>query len=82
MYVQIDSCTFGFCTKHVQIILLENCINYVQKSNPLVDVEKESVNSRENNNPETKKRLSDQLRAERESFKAIFDRRRLRIEDE
>ncbi|KAF3333482.1 YLP motif-containing protein 1 [Carex littledalei] len=55
---------------------------YNLKSNPLVDVEKESVNSRGNNNPETKKRLSDQLRAERESFKAIFDRRRLRIEDE
>ncbi|KAJ4789161.1 P-loop containing nucleoside triphosphate hydrolases superfamily protein [Rhynchospora pubera] len=55
---------------------------YNLKSNPLIDEEKESLNSRGKINPETKKLLSEQLRAERESFKAIFDRRRLRIEDE
>ena len=50
-----------------------------QESNPLVDKEDAVENTGRGNINESRKRFHEQLRAERESFKAVFDRRRQRI---
>ncbi|XP_072961711.1 uncharacterized protein [Typha angustifolia] len=49
---------------------------YNLESNPLIE---DDTTSKGRSNTESKKRFSEQLRAERESFKAVFDRRRQRI---
>ncbi|XP_010925361.1 uncharacterized protein [Elaeis guineensis] len=52
---------------------------YNLESNPLVDKEDAVENTGRGNINESRKRFHEQLRAERESFKAVFDRRRQRI---
>ena len=49
---------------------------YVQNSNPLPEEESPTPNSVE---PKKRSIFQEQIRAERESFKAVFDRRRHRI---
>ncbi|OAY69303.1 YLP motif-containing protein 1 [Ananas comosus] len=51
---------------------------YNLDSNPLVEKE-DAPGAKGGTNTETKRRFSEQLRAERESFRAAFDRRRHRI---
>jgi 3-hydroxy-3-methylglutaryl CoA synthase len=49
---------------------------YIQKSNPLPEVESPTQNSAE---PKKHSKFQERIRAERESFKAVFDGRRPRI---
>jgi YLP motif-containing protein 1 len=52
-------------------------INGLQVSNPLA--EDNSTGVKDNVNTETKRRFSEQLRDEGQSFKAVFDKRKQRI---
>jgi YLP motif-containing protein 1 len=52
-------------------------INGLQVSNPLA--EDNSTGVKDNVNTETKRRFSEQLRDEGQSFKAVFDKKKQRI---
>lgn len=67
--------TIRFVVKWFASISNEQCVSFLQASNPVV----ENQDSAEATTSESKRQFSEKLRAEHESIRAVLNKRRQRI---